>query len=181
MTNPGKVRAANSGSEREGEGGDTLGFGAPPDDSSSKLHQLYEYWTHKCDGARIPDRADLDPLTEIPRLLAYVWLADVEQQPRRYRVRLFGSGLIAAGSLTRVGQYLDELNTGNKLDAVLGALDRMCDEKIPFWSRGSPRMAHDRFITSLETLTVPLTVGRSEEVGMTMTITIYGWMGDEVS
>lgn len=34
MTNPGKVRAANSGSEREGEGGDTLGFGAPPDDSS---------------------------------------------------------------------------------------------------------------------------------------------------
>ena len=46
----------------------------------SYLVEFLEYWRGKCDGRAMPARADIDPL-EIPRLLPYVYLVDVLDDP----------------------------------------------------------------------------------------------------
>lgn len=123
----------------------------------------------------IPDRADLDPLSEIPKLLANIWLLDVEHDPRRFRYRLIGSALTRAGALARVGDYLDETQRVGQFDEVLAALERSVDEKLTFWTAGTPRLAHDKFVNRIETLTLPLSVGEPDRVGMIMNMTVYTW------
>ena len=72
-----------------------------------KLIQLYDYWTSICDGRDMPARRDMDPL-DIPRLLPNIVLFDVEYDPIRFRVRLYGTALTKISRNEITGRYLDE-------------------------------------------------------------------------
>jgi hypothetical protein len=54
--------------------------------------QLYDYWTDRSRNRPMPERKDISP-ADIPRLLPWISLIDVEKSPRRYRVRLAGTRL----------------------------------------------------------------------------------------
>jgi hypothetical protein len=62
--------------------------------------ELFRYWRSKHIGRRPPARADLDPLTEIPRLTPNLMIIDIEDGG--YRYRLVGSEITSrfGGELT---------------------------------------------------------------------------------
>lgn len=152
------------------------GFGPPPLHMNRQILDLFEYWVSKKDGRDIPDRRDLDPLTEIPRLLANVWLLDIEEDPRQYRYRLLGSSLGRAGPKARPGSLLQDGEEDGDIRQVFDALNHACAERLPFWRLGPPLMSHDRLVTRVETISLPLTVDRSENVRQLMNISIYKWL-----
>src|SRR3546814_18274569 len=55
-----------------------------------------------------PRRADIDPV-EIPRLMPYVLIADIEHAPFRVRFRLVGTKVVEATGFEFTGKYLDEI------------------------------------------------------------------------
>lgn len=69
-------------------------------DFRSKLHKslhqsLFDYWLSKRPGpGKFPDRTAIDPL-DIPKLLPWIFLIDVEQLPdgKQFKVRLVGTEL----------------------------------------------------------------------------------------
>ncbi|WP_416896295.1 MAG: PAS domain-containing protein [Minwuia sp.] len=150
-----------------------LGFGPPPADMPRPIRECYAYWDSRRAGRAVPDRRDFDPVIEIPRLLRYIWLLDVVGPPRRYRYRLIGEELTRAGASARVGEHLDETERVGNFDPVQSALDRSVDERVSFWARGTPRLAHDRYVARIETMSMPLTVNGSGDVRMIMNATVY--------
>lgn len=152
------------------------GTGRPPDHFHEKILAVFDYWDQKRQGAPAPDRASLDPLIEIPRLLSVVWLLDVERDPWRLRYRLLGSDLAGAGVKSKVGEYLDEQPRLGPVEKSIDAMIRVCETSTPCWRQGPPRMRHDRHVSSLQFLSLPLTVGHPPEVGMLMNVTVFEWM-----
>ncbi|WP_416896657.1 MAG: PAS domain-containing protein [Minwuia sp.] len=149
------------------------GFGAPPPYFDARIHQLYRYWDDKRGDRDIPDRKDLDPLIEIPKLLSAVWLLDVEHDPLRLRFRLIGNDLVRSGGPSQVGQYAEEQPQDEAGFATITAFKRCCTERIVFWRRGRPQLAHHNHISGLQNLALPLTVGGSEDVRLLLMMTIY--------
>jgi hypothetical protein len=80
---------------------------------SDRLRQVYAYWASKIVGGRLPARAAIDP-TEIPRLLPFVFLVDVERDPQRFRFRLVGTQICAWAGRDATGLYTDEPAFGPK-------------------------------------------------------------------
>lgn len=152
------------------------GTGRPPSEFHEKVLAVYDYWDDKRKDATAPDRAALDPLIEIPKLLSIVWLLDVERNPWRFRYRLLGSDLVSAGVKSKVGEYLDEQPYLGPVDRSIEAMIKCCETATPYWRRGRPRMRHDRHVSSLQFLSLPLTTGNAPEVGMLMNITVFEWM-----
>ena len=74
---------------------------------SKNLEQLQEFWQSKRKGQEMPLRTDDEP-TEIPTLLPYLALIDVELNPRRYRWRLVGTHINDAMGHDYTRFYFDE-------------------------------------------------------------------------
>ena len=72
----------------------------------------YEYWlTRKLTlgGDLLPARDDLDPLTEVPRLITRMMLKDVQRDPPDFRYRLIGSALRTHMAKDWTGMWLSEI------------------------------------------------------------------------
>jgi hypothetical protein len=96
------------------------------------LRTLLDYWSGKRGERAVPLRADIDP-ADIPSLLPYVMLLDVERAPMRFRYRLAGSNTydIRQGLEVRsvTGRYVDEMEfhiapTASILDFLRLAVER---------------------------------------------------------
>ena len=84
---------------------------------SERLRQVYAYWASKIVGGRLPSRASIDPV-EIPRLLPYVFLVDVEPEPQRFRFRLIGTQICVWAGRDATGMYTDDPAYGPLAGAV---------------------------------------------------------------
>ncbi len=92
--------------------------------------QIYDYW-RKCAGDRdMPMRSDLNP-SDIPNLLPFVSLIDIEHDPLRYRIRLAGTRLydIYDGEIT--GKYVEELDWGSNRDYWISSYRRVVKGALP--------------------------------------------------
>lgn len=73
----------------------------------------YDYWLGKqralADPDMLPARQDLDPLTEIPRLVPRMMLMDVQGIPLDFRYRLIGTGLRRHMAQDWTGKWLSEI------------------------------------------------------------------------
>lgn len=74
---------------------------------SLRLRQLYTYWRSKATGGRLPSRAAISP-AEIPPLLPYIFLIDVERDPQRFRFRLIGTQIVQWAGRDVTGLYIDD-------------------------------------------------------------------------
>jgi hypothetical protein len=83
--------------------------------TSERIHALHRYWRGKCGSAGVPMRSSIDPL-EIPRLLPYVALAEIET-PFRVRYRLVGTKVAESNGSDFTGRYMDEC--GFAVEALL--------------------------------------------------------------
>jgi PAS domain len=124
--------------------------------------QLYDYWTGKA-AAGLPARGDVKP-AHFPRLLPFISLIDIENGPRRFRVRLAGTRLRDIYDRETTGLYLDEIDWGDKHDYWMAAYERIADGAKPAQGivRG-PRVQKEHLIQHW--LRLPISNG-SEGAGM---------------
>lgn len=83
------------------------------DIGSERLRDLYAYWRSKIAGDRLPARADIDPL-DIPKLLPFLFLVDVERDPQRFRFRLVGTQICTWAGRDMTGFYTDDEHYGER-------------------------------------------------------------------
>lgn len=79
-----------------------------PDDCSSMVRELYEYWISIHPGEGLPGRQHFDPL-DVIGLSANIWMLDVEHNPLRFRFRRLGLAMINFTGRDSTGKYIDEI------------------------------------------------------------------------
>jgi hypothetical protein len=86
----------------------TLSPGADLPPCDSRIAELYQYWLSLRPVADVlPGRQHFDP-TDIPRLLPWIMLVDVERDPLRFKHRLVGTENVRVKGYDATGQYLDD-------------------------------------------------------------------------
>jgi hypothetical protein len=98
---------------------------------SSRLHDFAAYLEGKRDGRDgAVDRAAVDPIVEIPRLVGTILLIEriAQDQPDagRYRIRLVGSQLAAVAQRDLTGWWLDEVGLPSNGDWPFNSLRAIC-------------------------------------------------------
>ncbi len=77
------------------------------DITSPYLQEFAAYWRGKLRDGRLPHPGAIDP-TEIPGLLPFVVIAQLEAAPLRVRYRLVGTRVVEAHGTDYTNRYLDE-------------------------------------------------------------------------
>jgi hypothetical protein len=75
--------------------------------TSERVKEFHRYWRSKSIGDAPPSRDVIDPV-EIPSLLPYLVIADLEREPFRIRYRLVGTRVAEANGADFTNRYLDE-------------------------------------------------------------------------
>ena len=120
------------------------------------LVRFYEYWLAKCNGARLPSPAQIDPI-EIPQFLPSISLVDVvpEGGVRRYRFRLSGTLLVEFNQRDLTGRFIDEVYAPQDAHKIAGSYDWIVDTRSPHhWH--SELMSEGRELIHYERLMLPL-------------------------
>lgn len=108
--------------------------------------ELYDYWIRCAENRDMPARADISP-AEITHLLPSISLVDVSPGKNRFRVRLAGTRLRGFYQREITGQYLDELEWGDRADYWMAAYQRVVEQRRP--TQGvvrSPRHEQDHIV-----------------------------------
>lgn len=140
--------------------------GALPDEASDRhrgMRDLLDLWNRKRGDRRMPARADFSP-TEMKALLPMMALFDVEPAPRRYRVRLFGTGLGLHSGLDLSGKYLDQVAGA---DGVVQRCDWLVEHRRPSFRHDVVLTWSERPWRSYDVLGLPLAAD-DEAVDMLM-------------
>ena len=99
------------------------------------LQPLLAYWKSRAGDRPLPARADIDPL-DIPRLLPFLYLVDVEPltggtMPHRFRYRLVGTGIVERNGRDPTGRYLDDFENRPFHETIMADYARCATEKRP--------------------------------------------------
>lgn len=97
---------------------------------ANALKVLFAYWQELRRGRNAPARADIDP-SRIVTVLPHIGLFDVEESPRRYRIRLAGTRIVSWYGCDVTGRYLDELDFGTGPTFTFSTLDQVVDKGVP--------------------------------------------------
>jgi hypothetical protein len=136
---------------------------------------VHAYWRSlfPADGV-LPGRRHVDPVdlaAAAPGCLPHIWMLDVERSPWRFRYRLVGGALAAAGAGVRVGDYLEQFETDG---SVSRTLVRVCTDREPHFRRGPPGLRHPLGAGDLDAVVLPLAAdGRTVDV--LLCCTVYHW------
>lgn len=140
-----------------------------------KAQALLDLWRALSPGpGLLPGRRHFDPM-QVPALLPNIWLLDVLQgPPRRFRYRLVGTGLVEAGAPGRKGEFVDDPRHVADPVAVNRLFNKVCDSRLPDWSRGQPMLKHSVYVDRIERLSLPFATD-GVTVDMIMTLTLFYW------
>ncbi len=109
---------------------DASRISGPADIVNRRLRRLYEYWNEKRGDRRAPTRNEINP-TEIPDLLGYVNMFDVEDDPRDFRVRLNGTEVTRMMGREITGKLCSEVTPGEDGDRCRRAFEICVNEWSP--------------------------------------------------
>ncbi len=128
----------------------------PPASAKPEIVAIYDYWRSKAPASGLlPGRQHIDPV-EIPRLLPNVWLVDVVDDPRRFRVRLIGTMLVDVGIPLRVGDFIVDRLLPEQRAASLVEFESVVQSREPLWFRGGVNLRHDTYVHEVERIFLPL-------------------------
>jgi hypothetical protein len=144
----------------------------PPPDADARVRQLCAYWRriHTQDGG-LPGRQHLDP-TDIPRLLPFIWLADVQRTPLRFRYRLFGTEHVRVLGRDFTGFWIDEAHPNFLGAAAYGQFAAAAEQATPGYRRGHTLIILPKDYLSMERLILPL-ARDGKQVDMLLAISVY--------
>jgi hypothetical protein len=100
---------------------------------SLKLRQLYAYWKSKAASGRLPSRADISP-ADVPQLLPYIFLIDVERDPQRFRFRLIGTQICQWAGRDVTGLYTDDPFYGDHGARLSQQYAEVAARGLPFYT-----------------------------------------------
>jgi hypothetical protein len=107
----------------------------PPAEIASPLvRDLFAYWQRKAAGRIGPRPREIEP-GEIKRLLPYVAIADVLNEPFDLRYRLVGTAVVDAAGSDFTGLRFSELRVTTGRDAWLAHYKRVVGQKGAFFGR----------------------------------------------
>jgi hypothetical protein len=104
--------------------------GASSEIADARLRRLYEYWNAKRGDRPAPVRRDIDPV-EIPDLLGFVNIFEVQDEPRDYKVRLNGSEVAEMLGQEITGRYCSTVISGPDAVSCKTAFDLCVDQCRP--------------------------------------------------
>ncbi len=115
---------------------DGAGVGRAAD--GALLQALEDYWWAVKPDDGLPARHDIDPL-DVPRLLPWLYLIDVVpaegplagERPFRYRVRLFGTGLVEKFQRDVTGRWLEGLYPEPHISRMIAGYDEVIAARRP--------------------------------------------------
>jgi len=117
---------------------------------------IYDYWCRKAPApGLLPGRRHLDP-AEIPRLLPHIWLVDVVDDVRRFRVRLVGTALVDAGIPLRVSDFVIDRLLPEQRQKAFEEFGSVVWSREPLWFRGRVNLRHDTYVHEVERIFLPL-------------------------
>jgi len=119
------------------------------------MRRIYDYWLARRRNGRLPRRHDIDP-SELSDLLANIFLVDVEENPRRYRVRLAGSEVVACFGLDMTGKTIDEYDLADARDEIMQQYDQAVETGEPNYHRHEFWTAAYEHHLNFERLLLPL-------------------------
>lgn len=120
---------------------------------NAPMRRLYDYWSEKRVGGRLPSRRDIDPVG-IPQLLPCVILVDVRSEaPPRFRFRLSGTRIGAVEGEHR-GKTLDEIIPPERLPQIARQYSDACRGVL--YLRDSTLQWQDRPHVDYTVLLLPL-------------------------
>jgi hypothetical protein len=149
------------------------GYVMPSEPSAPGLRKLFEYWQSKCDGDRLPTRADIDP-ADLSFILPNLFLMDVnmnEEPHNRFRFRLFGTELARVHGRDRTGKTFHETLDQEHADGSVAHATRLVTERRPLFVAGRVRYLHKEWL-GFENAMLPLQ-NDAGEINMILSATIY--------
>lgn len=81
-----------------------------------KAMDLFAYWTSKCAGRPMPDRADID-LTELRAIAPNLVISEPVDGGADFRLRLYGTALAEVTGEERTGKLVSEIGEGGFLSS----------------------------------------------------------------
>jgi hypothetical protein len=135
------------------------------------LDPLLKYWLTRRGHRTLPSRADIDPV-DIPELLQFIGLVDVEDTPRRYRYRLVGSYMQTMFGTNYQGRYLDEAAQGRFRDFLKGLYDAVVERRSPMLSEAVFDYGADRIVT-IRRLILPLSEAETAPINMLLFANVF--------
>jgi hypothetical protein len=108
------------------------------------LQEAYRYWLSKKGERPWPLRSSIEP-TEIPRLLANLFLVEVSQlgPPMRYRLRLVGTAFRPFFGADITGREVHEENVSPDRARFCSDWREILQRGAPRWARIRQRVGHD--------------------------------------
>ena len=109
LVDPGQLRRA---------GKPAISVGAALKIENSKLKALHALWNTQCTGAALPARTAFG-FDALRAWLGHVALIEVASEPRKFRVRLFGSSLVKLAGRDLTAQWLDKSVPDDRVGVLL--------------------------------------------------------------
>jgi hypothetical protein len=105
-------------------------------------------------GGRLPSRAAISP-AEIPQLLPYIFMVDVERNPLRFRFRLIGTQICQWAGRDVTGMYTDDPIYGTRGSQVTHQYAEVAATGRPLYSE-QPAARPERDYVFYDRLVLPL-------------------------
>jgi hypothetical protein len=99
-----------------------------------RLAALHAYWSSKLCGRPMPSRSDIDPI-EIPKLLPWIMLVDVQEGGANFRYRLVGSEIASHVGAALTRRTVGSAVAGPYTEWLLGVYRTAVERKKPVFSR----------------------------------------------
>ncbi|WP_181905189.1 PAS domain-containing protein [Aestuariispira insulae] len=115
---------------------------------------LYAYWETIRGARAMPSRSDFEPL-DVPKLLPYVFLLDVQQEPLDFHYRIVGETIIRFSGQNLMGQWASALDRHRDPSPVWALLRNTVNDRVPRLIHFS-YSAGDITVSHLPVLALPL-------------------------
>lgn len=100
--------------------------------TSERIQAFLQYWQSKRRDGDVPLRAGIDPL-DIPRLLPFLVLSEIETEPFRVRYRLVGTRVAEANGADFTNRYLDQCGFSVQ-DLLMRCYQRLVETRAPVFA-----------------------------------------------
>ncbi len=158
--------------ERENESEPEVYASALPDGADERVSRLHRYWLSiHPQGGGLPGRQHFDPI-DVPLLLPWIWLVDIQRSPLRFRQRLTGTEQVRVMERDVTGMWLDEAHPKFLSSPAYPQFVRCAQDGALQYRRGPPLFHLSKEYLSVERLLLPLAHDGSS-VDMMLAITVY--------
>lgn len=150
---------------------------SPPPVAVPDLRALFDYWQELgAQAGGLPALRDFDVL-RLPRLLPNMWVAEVEPESGRFRMRLAGESINAIYRRSIARKFFAEVFEPAEIDAITARYKRALTEPAIYYAKGHVYAAAGQYCTG-ERLGLPM-LGGDGGTRILLGATFYGHRADE--